>query len=116
MSFTGVIILILAIFIILRCNGSITYDRGVNNINVFTETCLLVIFLGSLLSDIIEIQLTPTFLVGFAFINLMSIIGVHHIMSKVRINFLRKVDIFNYKKESDALLMMVYLHQLIEGS
>ena len=110
MIFTGGFILSHALIIYLRLKGSITYDKGVHNINLFSEISLLVIFLVQILSDILIISLDTTFLVCLVIVNSLAIIVINFAKNKVRAKFLAKVDIFNYTKENDALLMMVYLH------
>ena len=116
MCFTGAFVIIHGLFVFLRCKGAITYDRGVHGITLYTETTMMVIFMGSLTSDLIEVPLNTSFLAGFMIFILGTILVVSYVKHKMRYLFLKKVDIFNYTKEEDALLMMVYLHELIEAS
>ena len=93
-----------------------TFDRSIHIINVVTESILIVLFFLALLADVITIELGVIFSLGL----LISVIGISFFAIKIRTfiseKFLRKVDIFNYRFESDALHMMIALHELIETS
>lgn len=68
-----------------------------------TEMVQLIIFFTAFLADIINIPINNIFsiclgisIIGFAFF-------IHLIKDKARIKFLKKIDIFNYREEFDAL-------------
>jgi hypothetical protein len=81
-----------------------------------TESIFFILFVIAFLSDIIKIELGIMFSIGL----LMAIVGSSFFINKIRLiiseKFLRKVDIFNYRKEFEALHMMIALHELIEMS
>ena len=93
-----------------------TFDRSIHIINLITESILIVLFFLALLADILDIELGVIFALGM----LISIVGISFFVNKVRSfiseKFLRKVDIFNYRFEFEALYMMIALHELIEMS
>jgi len=106
----------LCLCVYLRITKAIVYDRAVHDINIVTESVLVIFFLGALLADVLIIPLNELFLLCFFVVTVMAAIFVKQVKSRVRKRFLRKIDIFNYRREDEALLMLVYLHELIETS
>ena len=108
--------LCLAIFIYQRLTNSQTFDRGVHNIYVLTESVQLVIFFVAFLTDVLDIELNNMFCLVF----LLTIVGVllfiWQMKNTAKEKFLEKIDIFNYKYENEAMHMMIALHELIETS
>jgi hypothetical protein len=96
--------------------NSQTFDRGVHNVYVLTEAMQLVIFFVAFLTDVLIIELNYMFCLVF----LLAIIGVIMFVwlmkNRAREKFLHKIDIFNYKYETEAMHMMIALHELIETS
>ena len=83
---------------------------------ILTETITLLTFFVAFLCDRMEIMLDSLFLFIFIISAFAVSIGMKMIFNKAKEQFLTKIDIFNYKLEYDALLMMNKLHELIETS
>ena len=106
----------MAVFIGQRLTKAMIFDRSIHILSIVTESILMILFLLAFLADLIHIQLGVLFSLGL----LVSALAVSFFINKIRTflaeKFLRKVDIFNYRFEFEALYMMIALHELIEMS
>lgn len=77
---------------------------------------MIALFLLAFLSDLITTNLNATYTVLLFCVIIASGYTVIMIKTWTREQFLKKIDIFNYRYEFDALHMMISLHELIEMS
>lgn len=106
----------LLIFTLFRLIKAQTFDRGVQNMYLYTESIGIIIYFVAFLSDAISIKLSNLFSTIFFLTIVAFVYCVNLVKCKAREIFLKKIDIFNYTYEDDALHMMVALHELIESS
>lgn len=103
-------------FIYQRLTNAMTFDRGIHMTDLITESIMLDLFVLAFICDIIHTELDGLFSICVLLSVIMIGLFANRLKNISREKFLRKIDIFNYRKEFDALHMMIALHELIEMS